>query len=201
MTEKNNAAAEIPSPGDKGGQTQAGKVPSQSLIMKLARNWRWVGVVLLIFALAGTYVWKNIAVSRARADLTQRATTVLIEQNRSSLRLVAIPLVWVVRSEMMRGSFDQLNQYLAQFVKEPNMKEIIVARLDGRIVAATNKKREGTPVASAFPVDMLRVEAITVTTLENGDLLVVAPVMGLNARLGTMILVASPSGSLLETPS
>ena len=201
MTEKNNAAAETPSPGDKGGQPQAGKVPSQSLIMTLARNWRWVGVVLLIFALAGTYVWKNIAVSRARAELAQRATTVLAEQNRSSLRLVAIPLVWVVRSEMMRGSFDQLNQYLAQFVKEPNMKEIIVARLDGRIVAATNKKREGTPVASAFPVDMLRVEAITVTTLENGDLLVVAPVLGLNARLGTLILVASPSGSLLETPS
>jgi len=97
------------------------------------------------------------------------------------------PLVWVVRSEMMRGSFDQLNQYLAQLVKEPNMKEIIVARLDGRIVAATNKKREGTLASSAFPVDMLRVEAITVTTLENGDLLVAAPVLGLNARLGTLI--------------
>jgi hypothetical protein len=201
MTEKNNAAAETPSPGDKGGQLPTGKVPPQSLIMTLARNWRWVGVVLLIFALAGTYVWKNIAVSRARAELAQRATTVLVEQNRSSLRLATIPLVWVVRNEMMRGSFDQLNQYLAEFVKEPNMKEILVTRLDGRIVAATNKKREGTPVTSAFPVDMLRVEAITVTTLENGDLLVVAPVLGLNARLGTLILVASPSHSLLETPS
>ncbi|MRR07475.1 MAG: hypothetical protein EG828_11150 [Deltaproteobacteria bacterium] len=197
MTGENKTAAENPSPGDKGGQVPTGKVSKHPLIMTLVRNWRWVGVVLLIFALAGTYVWKNIAVSRARAELTQRATTVLAEQNRSSLRLVAIPLVWVVRSEMMRGSFDQLNQYLAQFVKEPNMKEIIVARLDGRIVAATNKKREGTLASSAFPVDMLRVEAITVSTLENGDLLVAAPVLGLNARLGTLILVASPSVSLL----
>lgn len=201
MTEMNNSTTETPSPDDKGGQLPAGKVSKHPLLMTLVRNWRWVGVFLLIFALAGAYVWKNIAVSRARAELTQRATTVLVEQNKSSLRLVAIPLVWVVRSEMMRGSFDQLNQYLAQFVKEPSMKEIIVARLDGRIVAATNKKREGTPVTSAFPVDMLRVEAITVTTLENGDFLVVAPVLGLNARLGTLILVSSPSGSLLETGS
>jgi hypothetical protein len=201
MTEENNVSAENTSPGDGTGQEPTGKVSKHPLFMTVARNWRSVGVVLLILALAGTYVWKNIAVSRARAELTQRATTVLVEQNRSSLRLVAIPLVWVVRSEMMRGSFDQLNQYLAQFVREPNMKEILVARLDGRIVAATNKKREGTPVTSAFPEDMLRVEAITVTTLENGDLLVVAPVLGLNVRLGTMILVASPSASLLETPS
>jgi len=97
---------------------------------------------------------------------------------------------------MMRGNYDQLDQYLAQFVKEPNMKEVLIARVDGRIVSATNKKRQGTPVANAFPEELLRVEAITVTTLENGDFLVAAPVLGLNVKLGTLFLVATPKGSL-----
>ena len=195
MTEERNAAKNSSS-GNKDGQVQAGKVSKHPLMMALARNWRTVGVLLLLLAIAGTYYWKNLAVSRARAELTKRATAVLAEQNSFYLRLVAVPLVWIVRNDMMRGNYDQLDQYLAQFVKEPNMKEVLIARVDGRIVSATNKKRQGTPVANAFPEELLRVEAITVTTLENGDFLVAAPVLGLNVKLGTLFLVATPKGSL-----
>jgi len=150
---------------------------------------------------AGTYVWKNIALSRTRAHLVQQAGQVISEQNRSYLRLAAVPLVWAVRSEMMRGNYDQVNQYLAQFVREPNMKEIVVARTDGRIVAATNKQRDGAPVTDFFPPEVLRTDTITVTSREDGDLMVAAPVMGLSDKLGVLILLASPPKYSLDTPS
>ncbi|MDD2540219.1 MAG: hypothetical protein PHH28_04150, partial [Desulfuromonadaceae bacterium] len=94
----------------------------------------------------------------------------------------------------------QVNQYLIQFVKEPGMKEIIVAGPDGIGIVATNKKREGTTVTSSFPPDVLKTNVTMLSTLANGDLVVAAPVMGLNSRLGTLILVCSPAKYSLEVP-
>lgn len=173
--------------------------PKKSTLDILVRHWRLVGVLLLVLAVAGTYLWKNVAVARAKAHLTRQAATVIAAHNESSLRLVTVPLVWVVRSEMLRGNYDQINQYLAQFVREPNMKEVLVARADGRIVAATNKKREGAVVTDIFPPEVPKVDTITVTTRPDGMFLVAAPIMGLNDKLGVLVLVASPPDFSLET--
>jgi len=101
---------------------------------------------------------------------------------------------------MIRNNYDQINQYLNQFVKEKNMKEIIVAKPDGTIVVATNKKREGTSVTSAFPPAVLQEDKTTVTTLENGDLMVVSPVMGLSTKQGILILLSTPPSYTLQIP-
>lgn len=148
--------------------------------------------------LIGTYLWKNIAVSRTTARLTGQAAAVITSQNESALRLAALPLVWAVRSEMLRGNYDQVNQYLAQLVREPNIKEIIVARTDGTILAATDKKRETTTLHQAFPLADLRTETIAVSRLDNGNFLVIAPLLGLNNRLGTLVLIAVPPSYSLE---
>ncbi|MRR33196.1 hypothetical protein EG829_00655 [bacterium] len=202
MANEKHVSAESHSAGGTAGNDGGNrKIPRKSLFMTLVRHWRSVGVVALLFMVAGNYVWKNIAVSRAKAQLNRQAGQVISEQNRSYLRLAAVPLVWVVRGEMMRGNYDQVNQYLAQFVREPNMKEIVVARTDGRIVAATNKQREGAPATDFFPPEVLRTDSITVTSREDGGIMVAAPVMGLNDKLGVLILVASPPAYSLDTPS
>jgi len=175
--------------------------PKKSTLDILVRHWRLVGVLLLVLAVAGTYLWKNIAVSRAKAQLIHQAATVIAAHNESWLRLAVVPLVWTVRNEMMKGNYDQINQYLAQFVREPNLKEVLVTRADGRIVAATDKKREGAMVTDLFPPEVPKVDTITVTTRPDGMFLVAAPIMGLNDKLGVLVLVASPPDYTLETPS
>jgi hypothetical protein len=169
-----------------------------SVFSLLLRHWRLVGVLLLVLAVITTYLWKNIAVSRAKAQVSRQAAVVIASHNESYLRLVALPLVWTVRSEMLRGNYDQINQYLAQFVREPNMKEVLVARSDGRIVAATDKKREGAVVSDLFPPEVRQMETITVTNRPDGTILVAAPVMGLNEKLGVLLLVAAPPPYTLE---
>ncbi len=175
--------------------------PRKSPTRMIRSHWRFVGFTLLLMMLIGTYLWKNFAVSRAKAQLVRQAAAVITTQNESALRLAAMPLVWAVRSEMLRGNYDQINQYLAQLVQEPNMKEVIVARTDGKVLAATDKKRESAPLTQAFPEAMLRVETIAVSRLENDDILVVAPLLGLNDRLGTLLLVAAPPAYTLDAPS
>jgi L-lactate utilization protein LutC len=156
--------------------------------------------MILVLAVAGMYVWKNVAVNSAKAQVSESANRIIAEQNKSYLRLVAVPLTWAVRSEMIRNNFDQINQYLNQLVKEKNMKEIVVAKPDGTIVVATNKKLEGTSVTGVFPSSVLQVDKTTVSSLEGGDIMVVSPVMGLSSKQGVLILLYTPQSYTMQTP-
>ncbi|MDD2542559.1 MAG: hypothetical protein PHH28_16185, partial [Desulfuromonadaceae bacterium] len=90
-------------------------VSTQSPANMILKYWYFYVILFLILAVAGMYIGKNMAVSKTRAELTQRAVQVIGENNRSFLRLASIPFVWAVRSEMLRGNLDQVNQYLIQF--------------------------------------------------------------------------------------
>ena len=139
-------------------------------------------------------------VNSFRAQVSESANRIITEQNNSYLRLVAVPLTWAVRSEMIRNNYDQINQYLSQFVKEKNMKEIIVAKPDGTIVVATNKKLEGASLTGVFPSSVLQEEKTTVSSLKGGDIMVVSPVMGLSSKQGILILLYTPPSYTIQTP-
>lgn len=196
MTQDPRDSEEKPDPGASVEQKPEQGV-NKSFIMT---HWHSLTLVILVLAVAGMYLWKNIAVNSAKEQVTERAHRIITEQNTSYLRLVVVPLTWAVRSEMIRNNYDQINQYLSQFVKEKNMKEIIVAKPDGTILVATNKKREGASVANAFPSSVLQENKTVVSTLENGDIMVVSPVMGLSSKQGVLILLYTPPSYSMQTP-
>ena len=179
----------------------SGEQPKQSVNKSfVVAQWRLIIILLLVIAVAGMYVWKNVAVNRATVQLTEKAGRIITDQNKMFLRLAVVPLVWAVRSEMIRENYDQINQYLNQFVKEQNMKEIVVAKPDGAIVVATNKKFEGKPVTDIFPASVLQEDKLTVSSLENGDIMVASPVMGLSTKVGVLILLYTPASYNLQAP-
>lgn len=180
---------------DTNGEKQPEHTTRKSFIVA---QWRLIIILVLTLTVAGMYVWKNMAVKSAEAHLTEQATRIITDQNKMFLRLAVVPLVWAVRSEMIRENYDQINQYLNQFVKEQNMKEIVVAKPDGTIVVATNKKLEGKSIDGAFPSSVLQEDKTTVSTLENGDIMVVSPVMGLSTQVGVLILLYTPASYKLQ---
>lgn len=194
MTQDPRDSEKTPDPGASGEQ-QPEQSENKSFIVA---HWCLITILILVLAVAGMYVWKNVAVKSAKAQLTESANRVITEQNRSYLRLVAVPLVWAVRSEMIRDNYDQINQYLNQFVKEQNMKVIVIAKPDGIIEVSTNKKLEGTSVTGVFPSSVLQEEKTMVSSLEGGDIMVVSPIMGISAKLGTLILLYTPPSYTLQ---
>ena len=179
----------------------SGEQPKQSVNKSfVVAQWRLIIILLLVIDVAGMYVWKNVAVNRATVQLTEKAGRIITDQNRKFLRLAVVPLVWAVRSEMIRENYDQINLYLNQFVKEQNMKEIVVAKPDGAIVVSTNKKFEGKPVTDIFPASVLQEDKLMVSTLENGDIMVASPVMGLSTKVGVLILLYTPESYNLQAP-
>lgn len=186
-----------PSGSDPGNNDRYKQPEQKDPVGILKRQWHVLLIIVLLIAIGGMYLWKNIAVSNTRKEVTAQAARVIAERNTELLRLVSVPLVWAVRGEMMRGNYDQINQYLINFVREPHVQDVILAKADGVILLATNKRLEGEPVTDSFPASVLQVEKTTVNSLEGKGLVSASPVMGLNRKLGVLIVVyAAPKNNM-----
>jgi hypothetical protein len=149
-------------------------------------------VVVMLF-------WKVFAVQgvekkmRAQqADVVEKSQKIISEQTSHFLRMTTVPLVWAVRKEMLQDNYGQINEYATSFVRERNIQQILLVKADGVIAVATDKKVEGSPASSLYPAQTFEKNDIDIVEDKDGNLQVAAPVMGLNARIGTLVLIYKP---------
>jgi len=149
----------------------------------------------LIVLLGGVYGWKVLAVrSVERAMEAQRAGHVvqlrqaLTRETSEMLRLTGLPLGWAVRAAVLKDDYDQVNDYFNRFVKEPFISLVAYVRIDGAIMAATDKKMEGQPAAAYYDTALFGADEVRVVDRGGGDILLVVPVMGFDSRLGTLVV-------------
>lgn len=156
-----------------------------------------IGVlVALVFAM---YLWKTIAVKNVQkqmedrqVQLIEKSHQVITEKTRYFLRLTTTTFVWAIRKEMLRENYEQINEYLNQLVKEPQIKQILVVKADGIIAVSTDKKVEGAAFSSLYPNELMEKNEIVITDDKNGDMLVIAPIMGLSKKIGMFFMVYEP---------
>jgi hypothetical protein len=155
-------------------------------------------IAILIIAIVVLYVSNRFNVRGADkhmeamqgewSGMTHRA---LVDQAHEMLRLSAVPLAWAVRSEMMDGTpTTRVDDYLQRFVKEPDIKRVALV-IDGSIEVATDKKLEEQDAAQVFPMEALDVDSAAVIDDGSGEIFLAVPVVSLDARLGTLIVVYS----------
>ena len=87
----------------------------------------------------------------------------------------------------MGGIAGRNQEYL--FIKELHKKMVLVVKTDGTIAAASNKKLEGTKFSSLYPVELLSPDDIRISRDKDATILLVCPILGLNARLGTTVIL------------
>ncbi len=160
--------------------------------------WRYLAGLLGILLVA-LFVWRMVAVRGLekqivdqRVELTKQYGKIVADRTVEMLRLTAVPFVWAIRKEMLRDNFDQINEYLVHFVKEPMVKQVLVVKSDGTVAVATDKKMEGASFAALFPAQQGDGDETKIVQNSDGTVTVVAPVMGLNSRLGFIYMVCSP---------
>lgn len=161
---------------------------------------------LLVVLLFITYLWKTIAVKNVQKQMEARqiqiiekSQQVLTEKTRYFLRLTTTTFVWAIRKEMLRENYEQINEYLNQFVKELHIKQILVVKADGTVAVATDKKLEGVAFSSVYPNELMEKNEIVITDDKNGNILVVSPIMGLSKKLGMFFMVYEPEKMNLDT--
>ncbi len=167
------------------------------------KNVYVIGIlVVLVFIM---YIWKINAVKNVQErmeakqiQIIEKSQQVMTEKTRYFLRLTTTTFVWAIRKEMLRENYEQINEYLNQFVKEPQIKQILVVKSDGTVAVATDKKLEGVAFSSLYPVELLEKDEIEIMDDQNGNILILSPIMGLNKKLGMLFMVYEPEKITIE---
>lgn len=77
-------------------------------------------------------------------------------------------------------------------MKAAQVQRVALVLTDGTVRLASDKKIEGKPAASVFPGATLAADTPTIQAVADRGLRAVIPIMGLNARLGTLIVDYAP---------
>lgn len=151
--------------------------------------------VICLAIIGWLYVSKGIAVRQAqeavavqRAEWVKQAEARQADQVKQSLSQFGVPLAWAIRREMMGGNLDQVDQYVTDLVKLEGVEGVAVAQADGTIAVASDRRHLGATFGSLYAERYLTAEQITAEETAPGQWLLVVPVMGLNARLGTVAI-------------
>lgn len=124
-----------------------------------------------------------------REQIAARANQRITENNIYFLKTLMMPFSWAVRTALLSGNVEQVDQYLYQFVREQNFELILVADANGKIISSTNQKYKGEAFTSHFDKALLSSDSTVVSTSNQRSITVASPIMGLNSRLGTLYAV------------
>lgn len=193
--------------GGPPGQTGSQEVPKRSIFATVKKHWRLLFTLFLLFLIAVMYQWKTISVNSVKEEmkaerihLTAKVNQIVLDKNLELVRLSAIPLSWAVRSEMVKGNHENIDQYFKQLVRANRFRSITLSASDGKIIVATDKSLEGKMVANVYSPTVRDQFETTVKVLPNGEIMAVVPVLGVAGKLGVMVLVYAPETINLETP-
>lgn len=189
----------------------AGKATFMSKLTR-TRLPLWVSLALLALLLL-VFAWQRSAANRAEALLEQGRTAMAAQfqkertalfaelrtrfnaENDEARRQFGLALAWAVRGEMIRSNLDQVDQFFTEIVKLPNTERVLLAGADGKVLVSTDRRHLGIDASTLVGADTLAL-AETEVRREDGVQLLVVPIMGLNTRMGTVIVTNRPADTL-----
>lgn len=186
METKNEQNDSVSEPDyQKGEKTGTG---FKGLIKFIKTQQLIIAILMGLIAIICVYIWKDTAARKQKAAIIENASIRLMEKNNEMLVLLCKPLTWLTRSEMLRSNLEEISIFTSDLVKEKNFQYIHLIDPAGNVIISTNKKLEGQSAGEIFGQDILSTDSTIVRSGEGNNLIVAAPVMGYDRRLGTLIL-------------
>lgn len=192
------------------------EAPNQSAAPKKAKGLSpvlpaLVVTLVAVLAVGGVWVWKGKqadeletrltaektkAVQQAQADIAKakaEAQKALATAQRDKLQLFGAPLGWALRNELTNNNVEQMTAYVDELVKTPGIDRVVVARADGVIAAASDRKMQDAQLTTAYPAIVNDAQSPTVLDGDGGKLVLAVPVYGLTGKLGVLALTFDPA--------
>ena len=160
-------------------------------------------VAAFVVVVLGMYLWKQIAVGRegratkvereqlvaAHEEMEQQLRAEFADQASELIKMLGTPLGWAIRTEAIQEDYAQIEEYLVQLVKEPDIRRLVYVLNDGTIKVTTDKKLQGEP-ATQFFGELWSGDQVAIAAGEK-ELQLIVPIMGYNSRLGSLIVTIS----------
>jgi len=155
----------------------------------------YIGLATLVATCAGMYLWRRASLWRlrraertAREALLAKVLQTADEADAKLMRLAAVILAWSIRAEMVREDMRDVEEYMLSLAKRREIRRVLVARRDGLVIAATDKSLRNQKlnrVMDGLPTETSDIQS---TRISGRILRLIVPVMGLESRLGTLVL-------------
>ncbi|MEO6903838.1 MAG: hypothetical protein ABI315_11925 [Bacteroidia bacterium] len=169
---------------------------------KKSRKGIYAIIIVEIALIAGIWIWKEIELRSFKKESAKHATEMeyqftqqILEMQTHNLKSMIKPLVWAVRSEMLKNDVTDINFYINELVKEKGFQFILITDDKNNIIASTNKKWEGNPFNVTGLSSNVLGDSTIVNMTNNNIFLASAPVMGFNRRLGAVVISYSGTPS------
>lgn len=160
-----------------------------------------LGIMLLVQMANTTALQKEhqAAMIQLQEESALQLETEVLNTSKRQLPLVMKPLVWAVRSALIRKNDDEIAQYFYELVQEEAIKEVILADIDGQIKVSTNKKNENQPFKAVYPVANLNVNKVSFTYNKEAYQ-IIAPILSLDQKLGTLFIEIERKSTTVQQP-
>jgi hypothetical protein len=204
-------------------EAEAQPAPRKNSLVQLLKNPTlivgMVSVLVLSAVLVGMWSWKSSAVSaveeRLTAEKTQAVQTaqaetakakeeskaLLLAAQREKLLLFGKPLAWALRDQVIADNQRQIDDYIGELIRQPGFDRIVLARTDGSIALASDRKMIDGKLESLYPPEVAAALAPTVLDGQGGKLILAVPVMGTAERLAVMALTYDPAAPQQVVPA
>jgi hypothetical protein len=145
-------------------------------------------VLIGLIAIVTVFYGKEIQGNIEKKALINAANTQIRQNDEALAKLIVKPLVWSIRSEMLRSNMEQVNLLISDLVKNSQIQYIHLLDLNGTVKLSTNKKMEGQPIADDAVKTVLGTDSTSSVALENNQITIISPIMDYDKRLGTLVI-------------
>lgn len=153
----------------------------------------FVTVFFILLAL-GIFIWAKIEIhdinknaEEKKIELTTSYEAKIDSIQVAQLQLTAKTFSWALRSELQRGNIEQVKLFFNDFIKEKKVSKLQYINADNSTIEiSTNTKEIGNVENSVFSQ-----ANIPLTEQDSLSVKIATPIMGLNKKLGTLVIEAS----------
>ncbi|MEO5569304.1 MAG: hypothetical protein ABIS37_00110 [Bacteroidia bacterium] len=97
---------------------------SDNMQVKKSKKGIYIAIVIVLAVIAGIWIWKEMQLRSLQKESDNRAiemkqlfTQQMLEIQSQDIRSIIKPLVWAVRSEMLKNNLTDINFYINELVK------------------------------------------------------------------------------------
>lgn len=163
-----------------------------------SRSKYYLGLIVIIIALV---IWHYSSIyftekntEKEKIEMKNSFGLKLDSLNTTKMQLTAKTFSWAIRSELIRGNKDQINQFFNEFIKTPGIIKLqFINAENSKIEISTDKKDEGTQNGNYAGLNEQQIISGT------PNLMIVTPILGMNKQLGVFVLEAKKIETNLNT--
>lgn len=149
-------------------------------------------IFFLLLALIAVFLWAFIKTAimknqfeKQTLEIKKQCENKIDSITAQQMELTSKTFAWAIRSELTRDNKEQVNQFFTGFIKESGVVKVqFVDAISTKVLLSTDKKDEG----SIFEDKVALFTTNTIHYTNDSILHVISPVMGLNNKLGVLVI-------------